>query len=254
MQSIYISTDSQFVTKNSSGNIATSLFTNPYRIPNNARKCSIHLRDLSVVNFFQNITSAKGNNIIYFTNDIALPQKYTITLPDGAYSDVDVNNQVKNWLVTNGFTDDTVRVLGDTALQKIVIEIKNGFGIRIPSGIHTILGYTSGYTFFNNSGNNAFYVAQNKAEFNTVLSLIVDCSLVSSNFFNGQQTNALANVPINASIGSLIVYNPSNPLKLQANDLIGSTINNLTIKILDQQRRDITILENWNATITIDYE
>jgi len=227
----------------------------PYEIPLNAKNIYITLKQATVVNFFYNISASLGNNIIYFTNDIALPQKYNIQIPDGSWETPNLNSYIKTWLVNNGFTNDVFNLLEDSALQKVVILLKNGYGATFPNpGVANILGFTSPNTLFNNTGSDRYYTANQTAAFNTITGLIIECSLASSNIYNGQITNFLASCPIDVPSGSLLNYNPNEVLKVSAQNLAGQTISSMNFTILDQNRNNIDVVENYFFIMEISYE
>lgn len=234
-------------------NTFSTTLDNPIFIQEGARNCYLSLRMASIVNFFYNISATLGNNILYFTDDVGLPQKYTITIPDGAYEVSQLNLTFKNWLLNNGFSDQDLTLIEDVALQKVIISVASNRGIQIPTGLGQVLGFNN-TPIFNSSGSTLFYTAQNVAKFNNVISLCVDTSLCSSNLYNGKLTNLIAVVPINVPVSSIILYDPQTPLKIPADNLINNSIYNISINILDQNRNPVEIIENYSILLEIEYD
>jgi hypothetical protein len=174
--------------------------------------------------------------------------------PDGAYDFVNINQVLKTYFTVNGIDVTTIKFYSQDYTQKASVALKSGYGISFPAGIATILGYPSNSTFFNSTANYGYYDATTSAKFNKIISLNLSCSLVSSCFYNGQYSNLLATIPTAASIGNVIDYNPYVPIKIDSDNLIGTSINVITIKLTDQLNREITIAEDWNATITIEWD
>lgn len=240
--------------KNSTNSIFNVPLDNPIRIPINAKNVIIYCVNANIVNFFYNISAALNNNIIYYTDDVALPQKYTITFPDGAYDFVHINQHVRAHLIQAGLDIATIKFYSQEYTQKVSVALKNGYGIRFPAGIAAIFGYAANATYFNNTGVTYYYDAPDPAKFNNIISLLLNCSICQSGFYNGESTNLLAPIPINARVGSKIDYNPLSPIKIDANHLIGSTIDNISVELRDQLRRQITVSEDWNVAISIEWD
>lgn len=235
---------------------------NGYDIPLEAKNIYITLKQATVVNFFYNISASLGNNIIYFTDSPSNDEKYTITIPDGSWDVPNLNSFIKTWLINNGFESDVFNLLEDTALQRVVVLLKStltptitNYGVKFPlGGIANIVGFTLPHIIFNNTGSNRYYLANTTANFNAITGLIVECSLASSNIYNGLITNFLASVPIDVPSGSLLNYAPNNPLQVSAQNLAGQNINSMVFSVLDQNRNNIDIVENYFFICEISYD
>lgn len=239
--------------KNSYNNAFTMTLRSPVRIPVHARNIVIYCQFANVVNFFYNISSSLGNNVMYYTDDVGLPQKYTITFPNGAYDFEDINDYLKQYFISNGKDINTVKFYAQTYTGKVSAALAPSIGIKIPSGLNSILGYVADSTYFNSSLVTLYYDAPNTANFNSILSLKLNCDIVKSNFNNGQDSNLLAPIGITAPVGSLIHYGPNMPIKIDA-DLQGYLIDRITLSLTDQNDQQITISDNWDATIVINWD
>lgn len=243
--------------RNSTNTSFSQTLASPCVIPQNAANVYASIKQSAIPNVLYNISAAKGNNIFYITNDQALPQKYTITLPDGSYQSIDsVNSYLGNFLLSNGFSSTAIQFLENTATQKLILQVKTGYGVKIPTAFSTISGYTANYTVFNSGATDLFYEAPNKAMFNEVVSFTIFVSGINSSFYNGQTTNMMCNVPIDAPVGSLINHQPNNPIKIPCDNLAGSSISNFTVTIKDQNGHDIELSssESWYVVLTIEWE
>lgn len=240
--------------KNSTNSAFGVTLNNPTRIPLMAKNVSIYCSKANIVNFFYNISSTLGNNIIYFTDDVLLPQKYTITFPDGAYDFSNVNQVLKTYFISNGFDPLALKFYSQDYTQKVSVAIKPNFGIKIPSGMSTILGYAANSTYFNSTLNVVYQDASSAANFNSIISLNLTCNIAQSNFYNGENSNLLATIPINASVGRLINYDPQIPTRIDSPHLAGTTFNYVYVQLLDQLNRPVTIAEQWNVMLTIEWD
>lgn len=253
-KSYFLVSNSQYSTNISAENNSfTVVLKNSFTVPNNAKNTRVYCRNSSIVNYFYNISVALGNNTIYWTDDVLLPQKYTITFPDGAYDSSDLNNYLKNHFTQLGYTTYPFLLLSNNALQKIIIQLEPNYGIKIPSALHTLLGFTANYTQFNNTAYTVFYQATSSAKFNNVISLVLSCSIVNTDFNSGEISNSLCVIPITTKVGSLLAYQPQNPT-IQYTNLQGTNINSFTLTIRDQLNRTVTIPESWNVELCIEWD
>lgn len=257
-QNILMVSDSNVSTNKDStyNNAFTIVLNSPLKVPHDAKNISVSCPSANIVNFFYNVSATLGNNIMYYTDDVALPQKYTITFPDGAYDFSDMNQEIKMSLIANSLAIDTLKFYSQPYTQKISIAIKNGFGVKMPNGVAQLLGYphVTGTTYFNAGATTMYYDATESAKFNNIISLNLNCDLVSSNYFNGQFSNLLSSIPITASVGRIINYTPYIPIKIDCPQLAGSVVNSISLMLMDQLNRAVTISEAWNASITIEWE
>lgn len=251
---LLVNNHSRASNKNTANNAFSITLNSQTLIPINAKNILVYCPSANIVNFFYNISAALGNNILYFTDDVALPQKYTVTFPDGAYDFLNINQVLKYFLISIGVDTSAVKFLSQDYTQKVSAALKPGFGIKIPSGMSTILGYAANSTFFNATLFTVYHDATTSASFNSIISLNLNCSLAQSSFYNGEFSNLLATIPINAGVGRLINYSPLTPTKIDCSHLAGSTINTVSVQVLDQLNREITIAEQWNAVVTIEWD
>lgn len=227
----------------------------PLQIPNNAKNIVLYCQYANIVNFFYNISTALGNNILYFTDNIALPEKYTITLPDGAYDFTNVNDYLKQYFLTNGYDANTIKFYAQEYTGKVSVAVTQNFGVKIPAGMGVILGYNANSTYFNNTLiATTYYDAPNIANFNSIISLNLNCDLARSSYYNGEDSTLLASVGITSKVGSLIHYAPTLPIKIDCPNYAGLHIDRITLTVLDQLNRTIKVAENWNATLVFEWD
>ena len=64
----------------------------------------------------------------------------------------------------------------------------------------------------------------------------------------------IADVPITASVGSLINYQPFRPIKSDATELIGNPKQSFTFALVDQLERDVSTLgEEYSLSCVIEF-
>ena len=95
--------------------------------------------------------------------------------------------------------------------------------------------------------------SDNGAEFNRVNSYGIRSNIVSSGLpLNNQAIGLIASIPITATPGKLIIYEPYNPIRVDANELIGNPRSNLEFTLIDQVGRNTpTNSEHYNFILTI---
>lgn len=254
-QNILLSSDYPRATNKNSSNSAFGItINNPFTIPINARNIVVYCVNANIENFFYNISAALNNNVLYYTDDAGTPQKYSITFPDGSYEFANINQVLRTHFIVNGRDIDTIKFYAQDYTQKISVAVKNGWGIRIPTGLGLILGYAADYTAFNSGSNILYYDSTAISKFNKIISLNLSCSLCASCFYNGEYSNLMATIPITASIGRIVNYTPFIPTKIDSPQLAGSYINTIDISITDQINRPVNIAEEWNVSITIEWD
>ena len=102
-------------------------------------------------------------------------------------------------------------------------------------------------------GENVF--GDNIAAFNRITSYFIKSNILSGGIpQNTKSTGIITGVPITAKVGSQINYSPKNPLKSNADELIGAAKQFLSFRLLDQLERDVsTAGEEWSLAIVIRY-
>ena len=101
-----------------------------------------------------------------------------------------------------------------------------------------------------------FYkIAPNVAKFNRVENYYIVSNLLSTGIPQNQiSSGILARIPIDVRNGSLINYNPTNPTRCNATELIGTIRQVLEFRLLDQLLRDVsTFGEDFSFCINIRY-
>ena len=64
----------------------------------------------------------------------------------------------------------------------------------------------------------------------------------------------IADIPINAPVGSLINYEPRHPINCDATELIGNPKQTFIFTLVDQLERDVSTLgEEFSLSVVIEY-
>ena len=97
--------------------------------------------------------------------------------------------------------------------------------------------------------------APNVAAFNRVVGYFIKSTFLGGGIpQNLTSQGIIAEVPITSAVGSLTNYAPFNPIKSNANELIGSARQSFVFTLVDQLGRDVsTGGEDWQFSIVIEY-
>lgn len=251
---------------NSLGNRFSLNLTPSIRIPQEARNIKCYARSANIWYSFVNVAVSKNNNKIFFTDSLASPSKYTLTLPDGLYSldllSSAIQRELQNFKTLSGFTGSStlITLTGDEASQRSIVNIdSSGYQINWADGTpYDLLGITKDRKMPSStlSTGSTNFLGDETANFSNLTNLVIQTSLTSSYIYNGKSSNVLDIVPIDVPPNSLIVYRPSpNFTYVDTPELQGSSISSISFSLLDQDLGEVnTNSEYWNVAFTIEYE
>ena len=241
--------------RNDGSSFSVALDT-PINIPKGSKDCVVELLQASIWNTSPNIATAYGNNMFYISyNSITYP----LTIPDGLYSVGDLNTIVSRLIMNLGLPSNLISISGDSATQKIVISYSlanTRIDFTQPNTIRLVLGFdarlsplagvsTVGYSDFGDSS----------ANFNRINSFFIRSSLVMAGLpINTFNAGIIASVPITASPGSQINYQPTVPISVDGSNLPNSPLQYISFDLLDQKLRPVnTMSECWSIIIHIKF-
>jgi hypothetical protein len=249
------------VNKSTLGSQFSVTFPEPIRIPNNAKSVKVYCHSLNTFYTYPNISPAKQNNIIYLTDDTANYEKYPITIPKGLYSVDLLSDQIALALNASGFDSSLVVLSGNLATQKVIFTFNlSGYALFFKAGESPfdLLGLNANTAIPSTALSTSAgvqYSAPNVANFGEVLSLALQCSLVNTAYNNGKISQVLASIPIDVGAGQNIIFSPSNLIKVDAPNLVGSTISSITFTLCDQNLVPLdTNEDDYSLTVAIEYE
>lgn len=260
------STQTIFLSSNQSGaqvspikdNFSIQL-RNPLRFAKGSRP-RLAVQSASIWNTFPNISTSQANNIIYYTDNASLPQKYNIILDSGAYGDIlDLNPEISNKLQQNGHSGTLIQLIYMPSSGKVVIEVDSaGWAVYWPVGTpYKRLGITLN-TKMPASGLTAaaqLFYADNIIDLAPLSSIYVHCNLAAgASIVNGAPASAIATIIPNARSGSLITYTPNYPMWLNLDAYDGSFCDNISMRLTTEDGVSPvdTGGEHWNITIMLE--
>lgn len=261
-QAIFLSSDtsqsSNIINKSADGSTFTVLMNPSITIPSTAKNIKIYTNSVNFWYSFINISSSRGNNKLYITDDVALPSKYTLTIDDGLYSLSDLDSALNYQVIAAGLPSGTLTLTGDNATGKVIFTLTTGYQIYFyTNSMYVLLGTTNLQKIPSGGLTVATYIekAGAVATFSSLSSVLYHCSLVNNSVLNGRGSDVIASVSPNVSVGSLQIDRPYNLVKIPANNLVGLRIDQIGIYITDQLGNLLnTNSESYGLTIIIEFE
>lgn len=218
-------------------------------------KLRVALHSFSYTNYFINISVAKTNNIIYYTDDVLLPTKYSVTIPDGSYNVTDLSDAINIGVVNNGHADGLITIVPDFSTNKVQFSISVvGWQLYFPAGTpYALLGTTLNQKIPTAGLTVGAYseLAPNVATFNSILSIYVHSSLSNNSIFNGRQSDVLGSVIPTASIGSIQDNKETNLIWIDASQLAGQSLNDISVYLSDQNNNPINLSDDFSLTLIV---
>ena len=260
------STASGSVKIGSLGNRFQVQLDTPLSIPADSLYASLEVVSTKIWNVSPNISTTIGNNQLYFSY---AGYNFNIQFPDGLYSVDELNKYISIYF--NEYTplpNDLFLFSENQSTQKVSIQI-NYIGVMIdfrqPNSCIDVLGFYTTHDQQNDIFTStilldsvvagASFVAPNEARFNRVVNYYLLSNLLSDGIpINSRSVGILAEIPVNVGVGSLINFLPTNPLKIDATDLIGNSKQLISFTLLDHLLRDVsTAGEDFSLTLVFRY-
>jgi len=246
-----------------------------------AENSEICISTLTMPYAWFNISSFYANNTfsITFPTTASVSTTVAVTLPNGYYSIVDLQNYIQQICINNGFylIDGAGNYVFYTFLTYsptyyAVQLVQSVVPTSLPSGYSTpsnwqgfnalartptlvlaatgsiapIIGFAAGASYPSAPSATAYNILSSVTPIgSTVNSLVVRCSLVSNNIVS--PSDIMDGFSINASFGNNITYDPSFEKWVVLKD---GTYNSLTLSIVDQNLNPIVSVDP-NVAITL---
>lgn len=229
----------------------------PLRMPNNCKNVTASLISASVPYVSPNISADLANNIFSFNY---LGTNYTMVIPNGLYSLSSLQAQIAIGLADLSLPQNIFSFIGNGSTQKvsIVFNYANTYiNFTIPNSFNQLMGFGNVLVPPVPSVLGQIVTAPNVAEFDTLQSFIITTSLLNNGIpLNGSFSQGVVGlIPITTAPGIRITYQPSLPIIINANELIGQYRTSATFRILNQRGQAIDMLNQiWNFTLQFSYE
>lgn len=222
------------------------------KIPSNAENCQLSVEESTVWWSVPNIITGQ-NDKFYITgpNTSDVVTNFVLTIPQGLYDLSGLNQTIQRELENAGAKITPITLIslsGDEATQKVEIRFNyNNVSIDFTQAntFREILGFNSAVLGpFGTVPNNQ--LAPNVANFNTVNSFLLHSDLVNDGILYGNKYNqTIANILIDVSPGSQIVYKPFNPAKISIDSLKGQIRKSIKFWLTDEENNDISTNDEY---------
>jgi hypothetical protein len=225
----------------------------PIHVPMSAKYATLHVPTAAVWNNSPNISAAIGNNKIYFSYG---GTPYVIQIADGLYGVSDIDSLCSAFFTNNTLPADLFEISSNDSTQKVTVAFNYAdiiFDFTQPDTCRDVLGFNS--QTFGPFPPPSIQPAPNVAAFNRVVSYFIRSTLLSSGVPQNQfSTGIIADIPIDAPVGSLINYEPRHPINSDATELIGNPKQTFIFTLVDQLGRDVSTLgEEFSLSVVIEY-
>ena len=211
----------------------------PLAIPSGALDAELACYSASVWNTSPNTSPAFGNNVWRYTTSTAPAGSYVVSLPEGLYSLNALGAYLNNAFTNNGHSASLFVLSGDDATQKSIVTIAtigDSIDFGVANSIGPLLGFGNVVITATVEGENEY--SDSAAAFNRVDGYYVKSNIVSGGLpINSTTTGIVASIPITVGPGQVINYEPTNPVWVDASDLIGRGRQNLSFGLIDQLGR-----------------
>jgi hypothetical protein len=228
------------------GSKFTVQLTESLRIPNDALNCNISMDSASVWWSVNNIKAGINDTLyIHGLTTTNTETDFIIVIPSGLYDLQSLNSKIQQLLENQDgkiLPYNNIELIADNATQRVVIKFNYSvvtMNFTTNNTPRVILGFDSQiYGPYVGAPENVF--APNIAEFNSIDSFLIHCDLVDRGIlYNNGYSQIVGQVLIDVSPGSQIIYNPYNPSKVEANNLIGGNRRAIRVWLTDQNNNAV---------------
>lgn len=253
--SYFFSSDAENKAANvsSDGSQFTVILDRPLSLPYNSVSATLSILQASIWNTSPNISPTFANSVFRFR---AAGIFYTLNIPEGLYSLSGFGSFLAVQFSNLGLATNLIIVSGDESTQRTILTFLNAgdqVDFTVANSCREVLGFNSRVVTAPSAGYNEY--SDNEANFNRVNSYLIRSNLVSQGIpINSIGANIIAQIPINAAVGSQINYQPQHPTPVDASELIGVSKNTFTFSLCDQSLRATpTAGETWFFILVINY-
>lgn len=242
---------SQATTKNLNQGLA--VFEYPQPIEPFGQSVKVALVNFSYTNFFLNIEPP--NNVIYYSDDALLPQKYTITIPTGSWSLSDLNDYIiSTQLAEVVVAQQIFSLTPNYSTGKVSITFGNvtGWFVNFTATAPPILGFGVQHVPVTDS-NTAYYTeeAPNTASFNTITQVKVATDLVQDSIDNSALSSNILHISTpTVGPGSVQKDEPTTILTIESHKLT-TKVSSITLQCIDQLNRPIVMAEDFSVCLIV---
>jgi hypothetical protein len=212
-------------------------------IPSDAQNITVEVVKATIWHTTPNFKSTNNQIHIKGLDTADVLQTRVITLPVGLYDVASFKSALLAQLLNEGFKQTPTPVLditADYATNKLGIVLNytsTEFSFTVANGVNNPMNQILGYDIATYTTTTAPFVkiAPNIAKFNQLNSILIVSNLCDNGFaVNSTESNIVAQVLIDVSAGSQIIYEPFNATSVSASNLQGRFLKEFEVRITDE--------------------
>lgn len=236
----------------------------PIDIPDDARNVKLQASQVLVWNNFVNIKTGINDKIqIYGPDKDDVDTMFDITIQQGSYDLSTISNDILAELSVKGAKVEPTPLLSfqaDIATGKVEITFNYSsvyIEMRGWNTFHQILGLAKDiYRVPEGVSVPYLFLAPNLANFASLQYILVHSDITTEGLpINGIFNATICQLLPDAPSGSLIVFSPTKPLKIDCNNLIGTKLEEFSIWITDEKNQILsTSGETFSVLLKLSYE
>ena len=235
--------------------------TNPIAIPPDAVAVELGVLSANIWNNSPNIGPGLGPGLVddykfQYTTSLAPAGVYNITFPTGLYSLAAISSFLSTQFVNNGHPSNLFTLSGAaaTGLAYItILTLGDTAHFEQAGSIGSILGFAAAAvtsTVANETVYGTSVAALNRNNIYLIFTDLIPGGIPT----NSSAAGLIAAVPIAASPGSIIIWEPTNVLWTPAQSLAGGRRSNIRFRLTNERSEATpTAGETWSFTISIRY-
>jgi hypothetical protein len=235
----------------------------PITIPENARNIKLEVQKTLLWNNMPNIYTGVNDKVyINGPNKDGVQTSFIITIAQGSYDLQTLTNDILANLEVQGAKTEPLSLISfdaDVATGKVEISLNySGSQIEMRSWntFHKLLGLNEQlYTVPVGKSSHTF-LAPNVANFAAVEYILVHSDITDKGLsINGNYTQTIAQILPDVRSGSLIVFQPLSPLRIDCDNLKGAKLERFKIYITNEKNEAIsTNGEYYSMLLKLSYE
>jgi hypothetical protein len=183
--------------------------------------------------------------------------RYEIRLLTGLYSAADIDSYVDRQIKSRTGEDQRlIEISGNTSYDRVEIKTKQPFisvDLDTRNSIASLLGFEP--SIYSGINNGTLFVAPARVDLAPTDFYLIQCSLADEGMrVANRQSQIVAQVPITAVVGNLIVYEPLRPPLLSCEGLRAQPTRTIRFSLLkDDLTPANTNGNNWSVEVKVRY-
>tara|TARA_S200002703_G_scaffold65541_1_gene56627 strand:+ start:1331 stop:2170 length:840 start_codon:yes stop_codon:yes gene_type:complete len=232
-------------------------------IPDKARNIKLEVQRALVWNNMPNIYTGVNDKIyINGPNTEDVQTSFVVTIAQGSYDLQTLTNDILADLEVQGAKTEPLSLISldaDVATGKVEVSLNYPtvqIEMRSWNTFHKILGLNEELYTVPTGKTTHTFLADNVANFAAVESILVHSDITSKGLsINGQYSQTVAQILPDVRSGSLIVFQPLSPLKIDCDNLKGTNLESFRVWLTNEKNEAIsTNGEYYSMLLKLSFE